>query len=101
MYKKTFKLHFEDKITTTEIKSDLIFGVEEAKKWLKEKHPTAKKIEHVKSKSSGGQRENAGRKKGEETKAIGKRVPIKYHSHFVKLVEIELKRLLDLEASQS
>jgi hypothetical protein len=27
MYKKLFKLHFEDKVTTTEIKSDLIFGV--------------------------------------------------------------------------
>jgi len=46
---------------------------------------------------AGGQRVNAGRKKGEPKKAIGKRVPIKYHSQLVKLVEIELKRLLELE----
>lgn len=94
MYKKTFKLHFEDKATITEIKSELIFGVEEAKKWLKEKHPTVKKVEHVKSKTSGGQRENAGRPKGEESKAIGKRVPIRFHKQLVKMVEDELQRLL-------
>lgn len=43
----------------------------------------------------GGKRKNAGRKKGEPKKAIGKRVPIKYHSQLVKLVETELQRLIE------
>ena len=97
MYHKRFKLIFADKVTTTEIKSDLIFGVCEAKKWLKEKYPTVKKIETVEAKTSGGQRENAGRPKGEATKAIGKRVPVRFHYQLVKMIEDELQRLLTLE----
>jgi len=48
--KRKFKLTFEDRVMYTEInlESGLSFGVNEAKKWLKEKYPTVKKIEHVK-----------------------------------------------------
>jgi hypothetical protein len=45
--------------------------------------------------TAGGKRKNAGRKKDEPKKAIGKRVPIKYHSKLVELVEKELQRLIE------
>lgn len=45
----------------------------------------------------GGARKSAGRKKGEPKKAIGKRVPERYHSQLVKFLETELQRLLELE----
>lgn len=46
---------------------------------------------------AGGKRKGAGRPKGEETKAIGKRVPIRFHKQLVKMIEDELQRLLSLE----
>jgi len=48
--KRKFKLIFPDKVQYIELKSDLSFGVGEAKLHLKEKHPTVIKIEHVKLK---------------------------------------------------
>jgi hypothetical protein len=40
---------------------------------------------------------NAGRKKGEATISIGKRVPVRFHKQLVKLVEDELQSLLAAE----
>jgi hypothetical protein len=45
---RKFKLTFSDKVTYHEIKSELSFGIGEAKKWLKEKYPDVKKIEYIK-----------------------------------------------------
>jgi hypothetical protein len=45
---RKFKLTFSEKVTYHEIKSDLSFGISEAKKWLKEKHPDVIKIEYIK-----------------------------------------------------
>jgi hypothetical protein len=45
---KKFELTFPDKVVYTEIKCDYFFAVSEAKKWIKEKHPTVKKIKHIK-----------------------------------------------------
>jgi len=53
----------------------------------------------IKKKTPGGKRKGAGRPKGEETKAIGKRVPVRFHKQLVKLVEVELKKLLEQERS--
>lgn len=50
-----------------------------------------------KVKKAGGKRKGAGRKKGEPTKAIGKRVPVRFHKQLVKMIEDELQRLLSLE----
>ena len=50
-----------------------------------------------KAKKAGGKRKGAGRKKGEPTKAIGKRVPDRFHKQLVKMIEDELHRLLSLE----
>lgn len=47
----------------------------------------------TKSKQLGGKREGAGRPKGEKKKALGIRVPVKYHSHLTKLVKDELIKL--------
>ena len=47
----------------------------------------------MKQTNLGGKRQNAGRPKGEEKKAIGKRVPIKYHKKLVALIEKELVKL--------
>ncbi len=46
--KRKFKLTFSGRVSYHEIKSELSFGITEAKKWLKEKYPDAKKIEYVK-----------------------------------------------------
>ena len=46
--KRKFKLTFSDRVTYHEIKSELSFGIGEAKNWLKEKYPNVIKIEHVK-----------------------------------------------------
>lgn len=46
-----------------------------------------------KPKTPGGKRKGAGRPKGEPKKAIGKRVPIRFHKHFVELIKTELSRL--------
>ena len=48
--KRKFKLTFPDKVIYNEIKSELSFGISEAKKWLKEKYPDVKKIEYIKQK---------------------------------------------------
>ena len=50
-----------------------------------------------KVKKAGGKRKGAGRKKGEPTKAIGKRVPVRFHKQLVEMIENELQRLLSLE----
>ena len=50
--KRKFKLTFSDRVSQHEIKSDLSFGIGEAKKWLKEKYPEVEKIESVKSKQN-------------------------------------------------
>jgi hypothetical protein len=47
--KRKFKLTFADRISYHEIKSELSFGITEAKKWLKEKYPTVIKIEFIKT----------------------------------------------------
>lgn len=47
----------------------------------------------MKKSKLGGKREGAGRPKGEEKKAIGLRVPVKYHARLTELVKKELKRL--------
>lgn len=49
------------------------------------------------NKKAGGKRKGAGRPKGEPTKAIGKRVPVRFHKQIVKTLEDELRRLLSLE----
>lgn len=54
-----------------------------------------------KAKTPGGKRKNAGRPKDEPKKAIGKRVPVRFHKQLVKLVETELVKLLAQEASQN
>jgi len=41
----------------------------------------------------GGKRQGAGRPKGEPKKAIGKRVPVKYHKKIVDMVDKEIERL--------
>jgi hypothetical protein len=46
--------------------------------------------------NAGGKRKNAGRKKGEPTKAIGQRVPIRFHKQLVQIVKTELQKLLEL-----
>ena len=46
--KRKFKLTFPDRVTYHEIKSELSFGIAEAKKWLKEKYPNVNKIEYIK-----------------------------------------------------
>lgn len=51
----------------------------------------------AKAKKVGGKRKGAGRPKGEATKAIGKRVPVRFHKQLVKMIENELQRLLSLE----
>jgi hypothetical protein len=51
----------------------------------------------AKVKKVGGKRKGAGRPKGEATKAIGKRVPVRFHKQLVKMIEDELQRLLSLE----
>jgi hypothetical protein len=48
--KRKFELTFRDKIMVIELKSDMPFGVMEAKKYLKKQHPKAIKIEHIKRK---------------------------------------------------
>ncbi len=46
-----------------------------------------------KTKKPGGKRAGAGRPKGEPTKAIGQRVPVRFHKQLVAMVKGELKRL--------
>jgi len=48
--KRKFQLIFENEVTFTEVNCEYSFGVMEAKKWLKEKHPTVKEIKHIKIK---------------------------------------------------
>lgn len=55
----------------------------------------------AKAKTAGGKRKNAGRKKGEPTKAIGVRVRVRFHSQIVKIVKLEEQKLLELEATQN
>lgn len=55
----------------------------------------------AKTKTPGGKRKGAGRPKGEPTKAIGQRVPVRFHKQIVKMVKAELQRLIELEASQN
>lgn len=43
--------------------------------------------------TAGGKRIGAGRPKGEAKKALGLRVPVKYHQHLTKLVKDELIKL--------
>jgi hypothetical protein len=45
---RKFELTFSDKIIYNEIKSEFSFGITEAKKWLKDKYPTVKKIKYLK-----------------------------------------------------
>lgn len=52
----------------------------------------------MKNKQAGGKRHNAGRPKGEPKKAIGKRVPIKWHKHIIKVVDAEIERLEALDS---
>ena len=50
-----------------------------------------------KAKTPGGKRKGAGRPKDEPKKAIGQRVPIRFHKTIVALVKLELSRLLSEE----
>lgn len=54
-----------------------------------------------KKKTPGGKRKGAGRPKGEPTKAVGVRVPIKWHKQITALVRAEVKRLSEIEAAQN
>lgn len=54
-----------------------------------------------KPKTAGGKRKGAGRPKGEPTKALGLRVPTKWHKHLSDMVRAEVKRLSALEAGSS
>lgn len=45
------------------------------------------------TKQLGGSRPNSGRPKGEPKKALGLRVPVKYHARLTKLVKEELAKL--------
>jgi len=45
---RKFQLTFKDRVEIREVKSDLSFGVTEAKKWLKEKHTDVIDIKHLK-----------------------------------------------------
>lgn len=47
----------------------------------------------MKKSNAGGKRAGAGRPKGEATKALGLRVPVKYHKEIVVLIRKELDRL--------
>jgi hypothetical protein len=49
------------------------------------------------TKGLGGKREGAGRKKGEPTKALGLRVPERFHAQLTEIVREELNRLLAAE----
>lgn len=53
-----------------------------------------------KTKTPGGKRKGAGRPKDEPKKAIGQRVPLRFHKHLVAIVKTELVKLLAQEASQ-
>ena len=55
----------------------------------------------IKKSTRGGKRAGAGAKKGEPKKALGLRVPIRFHPQLVKIVKTELQRLLELEATQN
>ena len=46
--RRKFELTFEDRTIITEIKSELSFGITEAKTWLKEKYPKVKSIKYLK-----------------------------------------------------
>ena len=54
-----------------------------------------------KKKTAGGKRKGAGRPKGSPTKAIGVRVPVKWHKQITSLVRAEVKRLSEIEAAQN
>jgi len=45
---RKFQLTFKDRVELREVRSDLSFGVTEAKKWLKEKHPDVIDIKYLK-----------------------------------------------------
>lgn len=45
---RKFSLTFEKEVKIIEIKSELSFGVLEAKKWIKEKYPSVKQITYMK-----------------------------------------------------
>lgn len=47
-----------------------------------------------KLKTPGGKRKGAGRPKDEPKKAIGQRVPLRFHKQLVAIVKAELKKLL-------
>ena len=46
---------------------------------------------------AGGKRKGSGRPQGEPTKALGLRVPVKYHKQLTETVRNEVKRLQALE----
>lgn len=52
-------------------------------------------------KQLGGNRPNAGRKKGEHKKAIGVRVRVRFYAQLVQMVKLEEQKLLELEATQN
>ena len=54
-----------------------------------------------KAKTPGGKRKGAGRPKDEPKKAIGQRVPLRFHKQLVQMVKNELIKLLSEEASQN
>lgn len=54
-----------------------------------------------KPKTADGKRKGAGRPKGEPTKALGLRVPTKWHKHLSDMVRDEVKRLSEIEAAQN
>ena len=51
----------------------------------------------TKKKTHGGKRLNAGAKKQEPKKAIGQRVPVRFHKQIVQLVKDKVKELIELE----
>ena len=65
------------------------------------KKPTGGQKESPPKKAPGGKRKGAGRPKGEATKAVGVRVPVKWHKQITALVRAEVKRLSEIEAAQN
>lgn len=51
------------------------------------------KAKKAKQSNLGGARPGAGRPKGEQTKAVGVRVPVKYHAQIAALVKKEVAKL--------
>lgn len=54
-----------------------------------------------KANTPGGKRKGAGRPKDEPKKAIGQRVPVRFHKDLVQMVKLELAKLLAEERAKN